>query len=195
MPGEGKTTVAAGLATVAATQDHQRVLTVDLNWHAPALHTLFGLGLIEAERLPSRPAGPPPAPPKEGKPDEVVLEGAEVLRGLVQPSGLNGLEILSAVDGVPPGSGGGNVTELGLGIVQWARRAYDTVVLDASSVFPTNRRMMDPVALARAVDGVILVVLANVTSRHMVKRARMMLDAAGAKLLGVVVNQWKNPLA
>jgi len=42
---------------------------------------------------------------------------------------------------------------------------------------------------------VALVVLANVTPRQPLKRSRMFLETAGANVLGVIVNQWKNPLA
>ena len=44
-PGEGKTTIVAGLAAIAAHQSNNRVLAVDLHWHAPALHSCFGLEL------------------------------------------------------------------------------------------------------------------------------------------------------
>jgi Mrp family chromosome partitioning ATPase len=54
--------------------------------------------------------------------------------------------------------------------------------------------MMDPVTIAKAADGVALVVMANVTPRQHVKRANLFLANAGANVLGVVVNQWKNPL-
>jgi len=41
---------------------------------------------------------------------------------------------------------------------------------------------------------VVLVALANVTPRQKIKHARMLLETAGAHVVGVVVNQWKNPL-
>jgi Mrp family chromosome partitioning ATPase len=172
--GEGKTTTTAGLAAVAARQSGRRVLAVDLDWHFPRLHAFFGLEPVEGVK------------PGEGK----------TALGMVRPSGQDRLDVLPAIR--LPFPGGENETEenaLALEILRQARNAYDHVFLDTTSLFPTNRRMMDPVAIAKAADGVILVVLANVTPRQEVKRAKMMLETAGAKVVGVIVNQWKNPLA
>jgi len=172
--GEGKTTTTAGLAAVAARQSGKRVLAVDLDWHFPSLHTYFGLEPVDAGSLG---AGKSP------------LE-------MVRPSGQERLDVLPAIR-LPAASGDTEREEnaLALEIVRQARSAYDFVFLDTTSLFPTNRRMMDPVAISKAADGVALVVLANVTPRQEVKRAKMMLETAGAKVVGVIVNQWKNPLA
>ncbi len=171
--GEGKTTTTAELAAVAARQSGKRVLAVDLNWHFPSLHTYFGLEPVDA------------GGPGAGK---SPLE-------MVRPSALERLDVLPAIR--LPAAGGDTETEenaLALEIVRQARNAYDFVFLDTTSLFPTNRRMMDPVVISKAADGVALVVLANVTPRQEVKRAKMMLETAGAKVVGVIVNQWKNPL-
>jgi hypothetical protein len=55
--------------------------------------------------------------------------------------------------------------------------------------------MMDPVSLSKVADGTALVVLANVTPRQRAKHAQVLLETAGANVLGVVVNQWRNSLA
>ncbi len=49
-PGEGKTTMLAGLAALAAQETGKRVLAMDLNWHAPSLHRLFGAELLDPAR-------------------------------------------------------------------------------------------------------------------------------------------------
>jgi Mrp family chromosome partitioning ATPase len=54
--------------------------------------------------------------------------------------------------------------------------------------------MIDPVTMSKTADGVVLVALANVTPRQQLKRAHMFLETAGANVLGVIVNQWKNPI-
>ena len=77
------------------------------------------------------------------------------------------------------------------GILKQAREAYDVILVDTAAVFPTNRRMIDPVILGNACDAVILVVMSGVTPRQQVKRARVMLEGFSA---GVVVNNWKNKL-
>ena len=79
-------------------------------------------------------------------------------------------------------------------IIWQAREAYDMVVVDTAAILPTNRSMVDPVTFSRAADGTLMVVLNCVTPKQQVKRAHMILEASGAKILGVVVNQWKNPM-
>jgi hypothetical protein len=37
--------------------------------------------------------------------------------------------------------------------------------------------------------------MANETHRTQVKRSHILLETAGANVLGLIVNQWKNPLA
>jgi len=81
------------------------------------------------------------------------------------------------------------VFELSHRLLDQAADRYHLVVVDAASVFPTNRMMMDPVMLATLVDGVVLVVANTVTPRHWVKKAQKTLEGAGARLLGVIANQ------
>jgi Mrp family chromosome partitioning ATPase len=174
-PGEGKTTMAAGFAAIAAFQNNKRVLAVDLHWHAPALHNWFGL-----------------TPALKG--EDVRQEKSLV--DLVQSSDIDNLDILTTIlpdqDNVESTS---DPHGLGLKIINQAREAYDLVIVDTSSIFPINRSMMDPVTISKAADGVVLVVLANVTPRQQVKRAHAYLETAGTNVIGIVVNQWKNPLA
>lgn len=174
-PGEGKTTMAAAISASAARQSNKRVLAVDFHWHAPALHSWFGLEpTLEIDDL------------RRGKP----------IVDMAQSSGLNNLDILTARKSTQDEvEWDGDAHSLGTEIMRQAREAYDFVVLDTNSIFPTNRRMMDPVTISKAADGVALVVLANVTPRQPLKRASMFLETAGANVLGVIVNQWKNPLA
>lgn len=172
VPGEGKTTMVGGLAAIAARQGDKRVLAVDLNWYAPALHTYFGLDL---------------------KLDFDTLMREKSIVGLAQSSGLKNLDILTACQTTQNEAGSDGHLH-GAEIMRQACEAYDFVVVDTSAIFPTNRRMMDPVTFSKAADGVALVVLTNTTPRPQVKRARVALETAGANVLGVIVNQWKNPM-
>jgi protein-tyrosine kinase len=172
--GEGKTLTAAALAVVAATQTKKRVLAVDLNWYAPALHLPFRLDLAFDTR---------------------ALQGEGAILERVLPSGLSRLDVLVAPKPAPSVSGAtGGEELLGEEIMRQAVSAYDLVIVDSSAVLPTNRDMMDPVVLARNGDGVLMVVLANVTARQQVKRAYTLLKSSGARVLGVAVNHWKNDL-
>ena len=171
---EGKTTIATGLAAIAAGQRNLRVLAVDFNWYKPALHKWFGL----AQSFYAN-----------------DLDRGKSILDSVQSTHLKNLDILSAS---PAGHNGVNwdqdVNRPGKNIICQAREAYDVVIVDSSSIFPVNRNMMDPVAISMDVDGVLLVALANVTPRQKIKHARMLLETAGVHVIGVVVNQWKNPL-
>lgn len=164
--GEGKSVAVAGLAAVGAQQTGKRTLLIDLNWHAPCLHRLLGVE-----------PGSGTAP----------MELAE----RVQHTALENLDVVAA-----PGNGAcgaADDTAAGIDLIRQARNTYDCIFVDTSKLFPTNRNMIDPVAIAKTVDGVIVTVLANATPRQQVKRATKMLETAGANLLGVIVNQWQNP--
>jgi len=174
VPGEGKTILAATLATVAARQSSKRVLLVDLNWYAPALHRFFGLDLTF---------------------DADALDRSKSITDLVQRSNLYQLDILTAVQGTQSDAERAtDMSLMGTKIIREAREAYDFVVVDTCSVLRMNRYMMDPVNMAKVADGAILVVLANETPKSRVRRAHMLLETAGVNVLGVIVNQWRNPL-
>ena len=173
-PDEGKTTIAAGLAAIAAGGNKLRVLAVDLNWFKPALHKWFGL----AQTFDANDLG----------------RGISILDS-VQSTHFKNLDILTASSvGHNDVNWNEDVNQPGKNIVTQACEAYDIVIVDSSSIFPVNRNMMDPVAISMDADGVVLVALANVTPRQKIKHARMLLETAGAHVVGVVVNQWKNPL-
>jgi Mrp family chromosome partitioning ATPase len=80
-------------------------------------------------------------------------------------------------------------------LIEKARAAYDIIFIDTSKIFPTNRRMIDPLVIAQKADGVALVVAAGKTSRQVVKQAQFALETAGAAILGVIINDWQNPLS
>lgn len=170
--GEGKTTLLAGIFTIAASQAKKKVLVVDFNWLSPTLHTYFGLGLHDIGDF---------------------VKGFSVT-DLAQPSGQENLDIITSIDpqkDIPLKIDSEIVTE----IIKQSNGLYDYVLIDSRSVFPTNWQMMDPISIAPKTSGVVLAVLANSTSRQQVRRAYTVLKAARANILGVVVNQWKNPIA
>jgi protein-tyrosine kinase len=171
--GEGKTTVAAGLAAVAAVHAKKRVLAVDLNWYSPALHKMFGVDLTF---------------------DLDVFKRNNSIKEMIRPTDIKNLDILTARSDQSGSQPEINEYLVGKEIVKQAREDYDFTVIDTSSIFPTNRRMMDPVNIAKVADGVAMVVLTNETPRQLIKRARVFLETAGVNVLGVVVNQWQNPM-
>ena len=174
LPNEGKTTLATGLAVIAAEHRKLRVLAVDFNWYKPALHKWFGLMQTF---------------------DANDLDRGKSILDLVQSTHIKNMDILTAcLESRNDVNWDENVNRPRKDILTKAREAYDIVIVDSASIFPVNRNMMDPVAISMDADGVVLVALANVTPRQKIQHARTLLETAGANVVGVVVNQWKNPL-
>jgi exopolysaccharide transport family protein len=162
-PAEGKTTTTVNLAESLATNG-ARVLVVDADLRRPALHQHFGLNKTP------------------GLSDLIV--GKCQASQAVQGTSTKGLQILPC-GYVPP-----NPAEL-LGsqsmrdVVQALREHYDWVLIDAPPVLA----MADTPVLCPLVDGVVLVVGAEIASRPTVQRAVDQLRNVGAKIIGVVLNK------
>ncbi|MBI4124637.1 MAG: CpsD/CapB family tyrosine-protein kinase, partial [Deltaproteobacteria bacterium] len=72
-------------------------------------------------------------------------------------------------------------------LLQELRAHFDFVIIDAPPVLPVS----DPSILAPKVDGVIMVYQVGKTARGALRRAKIQLTSAGAKILGVVLNNIK----
>ena len=161
MAGEGKTTASINLACVTAMSVGRKVLLIDCDMRRPKVHQ--GLGLRPETGIAEVLAG------------EVSLEDAVV--------GVKGLRLdVLAVRGRPA-----NPSEL-LGsprmreLVEEAAKRYDRVILDT----PAALGVPDAKAVAELVDGVVMVVRADVTSQQDLEAALETLDRR--RLLGLVLN-------
>lgn len=162
IPGEGKSTVAANLASAVA-ETGMRVALVDADLRKPTVADRFGIeggvGLSD------------------------VLAGRLPLSEAMQPWGETPLFLLPA-GALPP-----NPAELlgshAMGLVADELRAvFDVVVFDA----PPLLAVTDAAVLARGLTGALLVVRTTHARRAQVADAIASLAAADARLLGVVVN-------
>jgi capsular exopolysaccharide synthesis family protein len=172
--GEGKTTIATGIAAYAARQNGRRILIIDMNWHTPSVHTSFDVDrFFEYD----------------------ALKAGSSVSDFVTTSRLDNLDILPAVQSSPgediPSA---EVDALAVALINKARETYSFVIVDTSAMFPANRRMIDPTIISREADGIAVVTLANVTPRQIVKKTMKTLQTAGANVIGVVANQWQNPI-
>jgi exopolysaccharide transport family protein len=162
-PGEGKTTSVANLAASLA-QNGARVMAVDADLRRPTLHRHFGL-----EHTP-------------GLSDAVV--GRARLNDVVRPTPVPGLSVLPC-GYIPP-----NPAEL-LGsdalkdLLHALRRKHDWVLVDA----PPILAMADTPVLCPFVDGVVLVVWSESSSRPALRRALDQVERVGGKVTGVVLNK------
>ena len=73
-------------------------------------------------------------------------------------------------------------------LLQEARRRFDLIIVDTPPLLPVT----DPVVLARAVDGIVVVVAANDTPRKLLEESLNLLDSS--KVLGIVFNKDHRPL-
>jgi len=70
-------------------------------------------------------------------------------------------------------------------ILKECRDGYERVILDSPPIGPVT----DPAIIGHATDGVILVLRAGHTTREAAQFARRQLGDAGARILGLVINQ------
>ena len=162
MPNEGKSTVAANLAVVLA-RAGKRVVLLSCDFHQPGAASLFDvnqtIGLSD------------------------VLGGrTEVKAVLEQPRGFENLWV------IPTGAMPPNPSEL-LGsttmerLVRNLRDESDWVILDSAPLLA----VADAAAVARWIDGTLMVARAGTSTRETARRGREQLDQVGARVLGVAL--------
>ncbi len=162
-PGEGKTTTAANLAAAVA-QSGYRVVIIDADLRKPQLHKIFGLN-----------KGP-------GLTDALLSGGESAF--FLRDSGSPNLQVMTC-GSIPP-----NPAEL-LGskpmqrLLEQLQNEVDFVIIDAPPVLAVT----DAQILSGHVQGVVLVVNTDKTSRTLVASAATSLIQVEARLLGVVLNQ------
>lgn len=174
--GEGKTVTAVNQAITLA-HAGGRVLLIDADIRKPRIHQVFnvpnGQGLSTYLAGQSELGNVIHSIPVNGFP-----------RDADDPSGLHG-----ALEVIPSGPLPPNPAELlgsrrMLEAMKILRTRYDYVIVDTPPVLPVT----DAVLLARACDGVVLVVRGQETPLDVVAKSRDRLTQARAKILGVVLN-------
>jgi capsular exopolysaccharide synthesis family protein len=160
-PGEGKTTIATNLA-ISLAQLGRRVLLVDADMRRPAIQKYFPQG---GSSLGSYLAG---EGTWQGMAHHTAVRGLCVL--LCGPLPVNPAELISS--------------DRMRALLQEATTEYDFVILDS----PPLLDVADTRILASVVDATILVVKGGETPRQVVQYAQSQARAAGANLIGVVLN-------
>lgn len=161
--GEGKSVTAANLA-VSMVQQKEKILLIDANFRNPVLHSIFKItnstGLSD------------------------VLNGKERIEEAVYHTEIGRLDLLTSGSlSVNPGEllGSKMMQEL----LNSALQSYDFVLIDSSSVL----NVADTKRLAKACDGVILVIQKGKTPYEKAAEAKKELELATAKLIGVILNE------
>jgi capsular exopolysaccharide synthesis family protein len=161
-PGEGKTIVAANLAAAFAQIGH-RVLLIDGDLRAPRVHELFALprapGFVE------------------------VLQNGAAVRHAIHSTSVKGLDVLTA--GAPPANPLDLLQSKLAQVLPAPRAHFDWIVIDSPPVLAVS----DATVLAQPGTNVLFVIEADATTRRDAVEAMAQLRAAGAGLLGAVLNR------
>ncbi len=162
-PSEGKSTVAAHLAATHASQ-HKRTLLIDGDLRRPSVHRLYQV-------------------PNSVGLSNVLLQQISWRDAVIRIDSPEGLDVLPAGPATRRAS---DLIGMGLAdLIEEATREYDLVVLDA----PPLLGFAEPLQMATAVDGVIVVARAGDTSRKALGTVIGTLKRLRANLVGVVLNE------
>jgi len=162
-PQDGKTTVAINLAVTMA-QAGGRVLLIDTDMRKPRVHKSFGI--------------------KSDKGISSVIAGDIQLKDAIFKSEVPNLDVLPCGP-MPPNPAELLHTERFRQVLSQCRSNYDRVVMDSPPIAPVT----DPAIIGSVTDGVVLVLRAGHTTREAAQFARRQLGDAGARILGIVINQ------
>ncbi len=162
-PGEGKSFVSSHLAMSLAAVD-QRVCLIDADLRRPRLHTMF-----DRQRAP-------------GLSD--VLLGRRTTAEVLRPVGAHGLVIVSS--GLPTSKAAELLSYQSFRtFIDELRSDFDWIVIDS----PPIMAVADAAVLSRDATAVLFVTSAEQTSLEAAEAALNELGAAGARLLGAVLNR------
>jgi polysaccharide biosynthesis transport protein len=163
-PGDGKTTTSVNTA-ISLAQLGSSVLLIDADLRRPTVH--------RAVRV------------DKSRGLSTFLSSSVKLDEVIQPSRIPNLDVLPCGP-IPPNPAELVASERMRQLLSLAAECYEHVILDS----PPLMSVTDPVILSTMVDGVILVVQAGRSTRDIVRRARLELQNVGAKVFGVVLNNF-----
>jgi protein-tyrosine kinase len=161
LPKEGKSFTSSNLAQVVVRQHGRRALLIDADLRAPRLHTMLGTT-----------SDPGLSDYLLGKTDEFSIMQRGPLENLFF---------------IPSGTGAENPAELvGNGrlklLLQRVEHLFDWIIIDSPPAVPVS----DASVLAKACDGVLMVVRSNSTPFDLARKARQ--EFPDQALVGVVLN-------
>jgi capsular exopolysaccharide synthesis family protein len=161
LPKEGKSFTSSNLAQVMVRQHGRRVLLIDADLRGPRLHQMLGT-----------PAGPGLSDYLEGRNDEFsIIQRGPMENLFFIPSG-------TAIQDPSEMVGNGRMKML----LQRLEPLFDWIIVDSPPAVPVS----DASVLAKACDGVLMVVRSNATPSDVARRARQ--EFPDECLVGVVLN-------
>jgi capsular exopolysaccharide synthesis family protein len=167
--GEGKTLTSINLAGALVRGNEARVLLVDADLRRPSVARQLGLTGSDAGLA------------------DVLTDERTHLAQVVHTIEPFHLDVVTA--GIPKAAVHQLLRSPRLeGLLREARERYDFIVIDTPPLLP----VFDSALLAKASDGVLMIVSANQTPRKLLGEALNLLDPA--KVLGIVFNRDARPL-
>ena len=166
LSGEGKSLSAVNLAYTLS-QLNKKVLLIDCDMRRPSVAEK--LGIIKGQGLSS------------------YLSGQIKLENLIQKCGISGEEdaftVISA-GRTPPNPGELLSSERMTKMINRLREQYDYVILD----FPPVGEVSDAMAVAKQVDGMLMVVRQNYCNRVVLGAAVRQFEFINSRILGIIYN-------
>lgn len=166
-PGEGKSTNAANLGVVFA-QEGKKVLIVDADMRKPTLHYTFGI--FNTVGL------------------STVLSRQNELNCAIQETPIVGLFVLPSGP-IPPNPAELLSSKAFDAFLEEMKKHYDLIIFDA----PPLLSVSDAQVLSHKCDGTLLIIHSGVAEKENVLKAQSILVSSQAKVLGVVLNNYKMP--
>ena len=161
LPKEGKSFTSANLAQVMVRQHGRRALLIDADLRGPRLHQMLGA-----------PKGPGLAEYLLGKADEVSV---------IQRGPMEGLFFIASGECIEDPAEMVASSRLKI-LLQRVEPVFDWIIIDSPPAIPVS----DASVLAKACDGVLMVVRSNSTPSDVARKARM--EFPDQMLVGVVLN-------
>lgn len=162
-PEEGKSTVVSNLAVVMA-QAGKRVLVVDADLRKPQQHRIFEV------------------PNHRGLTN--VLVGEADIGEVVSATPVPGVDLVSSGP-IPPNPAELLDSDRARSLWPALAAQYQCVLIDS----PPLVAVADSVILSTQVEGVLVVVKAGVTRTDLLRESRALLEKAGARILGAILNE------
>lgn len=182
---EGKSTTLVNLAITMA-QGGTKVLLVGCNLRRPSLYKVFGIdqtpGVVDIVlgRVPWR---------ETVKTVTDIIMGDLGMDSALMTPGMENLHIITS-GGIPPNPAEMLVSKQMEQFIKEAREEFDVILFDAPPILPVT----DAAILSKRTDATLLIYRTGKVPRAALKRAKVQIEAVGARVLGVVLNDLRADL-